>query len=222
MGPDLNNDDNNNSSNNGNNNQDNNENNNNGNNDDNNNNNGNNSGNGGEDSNWDIPKIDLSGVPAVFNIGDKYDLPTSVDFGNDTGSYTCVVEGKEYKDTSSIKYGTHLIVCNATSSHNKRAMVTKEVKVEIPEGEEELFDGYLKLNLYYPEESTNRQWRLDQSECTGPLDNQCEWQDYTGPIIIRIDQTDKVYVRYDIAGETYIIPPNLVYYYNILKYYISF
>ncbi|MCR5223538.1 MAG: PASTA domain-containing protein, partial [Bacilli bacterium] len=219
--------DNNDNSNNGNNNNNNNNNNNqnngdnNNNNENNQNNDGGNNNNGGDNnqgeggnqggtdtpSSWDIPKIDLSGVPAVFTLGEKYDLPTSVDFGNDSGTYTCVVEGQEYKDTSTIKFGKHLIVCNATSSHNKRTMVTKDVMIELPEGEEELFDGYIKLNLYYPEDSTNRQWRLDDSECSLPFDTKCEWQDYTGPIVIRIDQTDKVYLRYDVAGETYIVPP---------------
>ena len=157
---------------------------------------------------YDIPKINLDKVPVEFVYGSEYELPSYVDFGNDEGTYKCVVEGKEEKTTKNLAIGKHLIVCEATSKHNKRTMVEKEVEVKVKSGEEEIWDGWIRLNLNYPDNSTNWEWRIgkegeirDGYEYTG-------WQDYTGPILVKLDDVKDVYIRYDLLGETYIIAPN--------------
>ena len=157
---------------------------------------------------YDIPKINLDKVPVEFVYGSEYELPSYVDFGNDEGTYKCVVEGKEEKTTKNLGIGKHLIVCEATSKHNKRTMVEKEVEVKVKSGEEEIWDGWIRLNLNYPDNSTNWEWRIgkegeirDGYEYTG-------WQDYTGPILVKLEDVKDVYIRYDLLGETYIIAPN--------------
>ena len=157
---------------------------------------------------YDIPKINLDKVPVEFVYGSEYELPSYVDFGNDEGTYKCVVEGKEEKTTKNLAIGKHLIVCEATSKHNKRTMVEKEVEVKVKSGEEEIWDGWIRLNLNYPDNSTNWEWRIgkegeirDGYEYTG-------WQDYTGPILVKLEDVKDVYIRYDLLGETYIIAPN--------------
>ena len=157
---------------------------------------------------YDIPKINLDKVPVEFVYGSEYELPSYVDFGNDEGTYKCVVEGKEETTTKNLAIGKHLIVCEATSKHNKRTMVEKEVEVKVKSGEEEIWDGWIRLNLSYPDNSTNWEWRIgkegeirDGYEYTG-------WQDYTGPILVKLDDVKDVYIRYDLLGETYIIAPN--------------
>ena len=157
---------------------------------------------------YDIPKINLDKVPVEFVYGSEYELPSYVDFGNDEGTYKCVVEGKEEKTTKNLAIGKHLIVCEATSKHNKRTMVEKEVEVKVKSGEEEIWDGWIRLNLNYPDNSTKWEWRIgkegeirDGYEYTG-------WQDYTGPILVKLDDVKDVYIRYDLLGETYIIAPN--------------
>ena len=96
---------------------------------------------------YDIPKINLDKVPVEFVYGSEYELPSYVDFGNDEGTYKCVVEGKEEQTTKNLAIGKHLIVCEAISNHNKRTMVEKEVEVKIKSGEEEIWDGWIRLNL---------------------------------------------------------------------------
>ena len=157
---------------------------------------------------YDIPKINLDKVPVEFVYGSEYELPSYVDFGNDEGTYKCVVEGKEEKTTKNLAIGKHLIVCEATSKHNKRTMVEKEVEVKVKSGEEEIWDGWIRLNLNYPDNSTNWEWRIgkegeirDGYDFTG-------WQDYTGPILVKLEDVKDVYIRYDLLGETYIIAPN--------------
>ncbi len=160
-----------------------------------------------EDNKWDIPKISLEGVPAIFKFGDKYDLPTWVDFGNDTGGYSCVIGDDEYTSTELIPIGEHTIICTATSSHDKEAVVTKDIKVEVPEGNDELQDGWLYYNLYYPEGSYNWQWRLDGVDGIRTGYDGTDWQDYVGPILVKVEDIQNIYIRYDIDGETYIIAP---------------
>ena len=157
---------------------------------------------------YDIPKINLDKVPVEFVYGSEYELPSYVDFGNDEGTYKCVVEGKEEITTKNLAIGKHLIACEAISKHNKRTMVEKEVEVKVKSGEEEIWDGWIRLNLNYPDNSTNWEWRIgkegeirDGYEYTG-------WQDYTGPILVKLDDVKDVYIRYDLLGETYIIAPN--------------
>ena len=154
------------------------------------------------------PVINLDKVPSSFTYGEKYDLPSYVSFGKDTGTYSCVVEGNEYKDTSTLKIGKHLIVCTATSSKNIRVIVEKEVEVVVETGSEEVWNGWIRLNLYYPENSINWQWRIGkEGEIRDGYEN-TEWQDYTGPILVKLEDVENVYIRYDLLGETYIVAPS--------------
>ena len=161
-----------------------------------------------EEEKVEIPEINLNEVPVEFIYGDTYKLPSYVSFGKDTGTYECIVEGTKYEDTSTIPMGEHLIVCTATSSKNIKTMVEKTVKVVVGKGEEEIWDGWIKLNLYYPDNSTNWEWRLGkEGEVRTGYDN-TDWQAYTGPILVKLDDVDDIYIRYDINGETFVIAPN--------------
>ncbi len=72
--------------------------------------------------------------------------------------------------------------------------------------EEELWDGWITLVLYYPESSTERKWRLG-SEGEVRHDPMLHWQDYTGPITIPLNRVEDVWISYEINGEEFIIPP---------------
>ena len=164
-------------------------------------------GNKVEEKEWDIPKINLDKVPSVFTYGEEYNLPSYYDFGNDLGKVVCEVDGKEEKDTSKLIVGKHTIVCRATSNHGKETEVRKEIEVEVIKGADEIFDGWIRLNLYYPEGSTEWQWRLDGENGIRTGYNGDNWQNYTGPILIKLEDTENVYIRYKLKGETVIIAP---------------
>ena len=157
---------------------------------------------------WDIPKIDLNKVPTVFNYGEKFNLPSHYDFGNDTGVVVCTVGGLEVKDTSSLPVGRHTIICTATSSHGKQAQTSKTVLVQAPQGDDEILDGWIKLNLYYPVDSYNWEWRYGLLE--NDMDEEYEelgWQEYTGPILVKIEDIPKIYIRYMLDNEPVIVAP---------------
>lgn len=71
---------------------------------------------------------------------------------------------------------------------------------------DEIWDGWIKLTLYYPAGATEKEWRLG-TEGEIRTDNMLVWQDYTGPITIPIDRTKDVWIRYNLNGEEVIIPP---------------
>ncbi|MDD4376435.1 MAG: hypothetical protein PHR25_06655 [Clostridia bacterium] len=75
--------------------------------------------------------------------------------------------------------------------------------VDVPD---EMWDGYITLTLYYPSNSTDRQWRLGtEGELrTDPL---LMWQKYTGSIIIPMDRVQDVWIKYKINNETITVPP---------------
>ena len=147
-----------------------------------------------EDPNkWDLPQIDLEDVPSKFPYGKIYLLPSHVDFGNDTGEVKCYIDTEEKEDTVGIRVGKHIINCTATSSHGKTASVSKEVEVLIEKSEDQMEDGWLKLNLYYPEGSYDRQWILKKPGEYRTDAN--SWQDYTGPILVRIEDIEDIYIH---------------------------
>ena len=116
-------------------------------------------------------------------------------------------EKKNIQIQKELKLGTQTIKCIATSTHNKIAEVEKEVEVLPQQGKDEVLEGWIRLNLYYPENSTNWQWRLDGENGIRTGYDGEGWEDYTGPILVKIEDVPNIFIRYDIEGETYIIPP---------------
>ena len=72
--------------------------------------------------------------------------------------------------------------------------------------ENEIWNGWIHLTLYYPANSTDRQWRLgSQGEIR--QDSMLVWQDYTGSIWIPLDRMKDVWIKYKIDNKEVIIPP---------------
>ena len=70
----------------------------------------------------------------------------------------------------------------------------------------DMWAGWITLNLYYPENSEERMWRLDSHN--GTRNSGIEtWQNYTGPITIPIDRVEDIYIKYKIKGKTVIVGP---------------
>ena len=73
--------------------------------------------------------------------------------------------------------------------------------------EDEIWDGWIKLKLYYPAGATEKQWRLGEEGETR-YDENLMWQDYTGPITVKLSDVENVWIRYNLNGEEQIIAPN--------------
>ena len=152
----------------------------------------------------EIPELSLSGVPKKFEVGESYKLPTSYKFGKSGGTVSCTVDNKEYKDTKELGIGIKLIKCSAKSNKGVEVRVEKEVEIVQKDIKEETWDGWITMNLYYPEDSTDWQWRLGKEEDT----RDDGWRDYTGPITVRLTDVENVYIRYKLkSGEVVIVPP---------------
>ncbi|MDO5003529.1 MAG: hypothetical protein Q4E39_04820 [bacterium] len=152
----------------------------------------------------EIPELNLSGVPKKFEVGESYKLPTSYKFGKSGGKVSCTVDSKEYKDTKDLGTGIKLIKCSAKSNKGVEVRVEKEVEIVQKDIKEETWDGWITMNLYYPESSTDWQWRLGSEEDT----RDDGWSDYTGPITVRLTDVENVYIRYKLkSGEVVIVPP---------------
>lgn len=152
----------------------------------------------------EIPEINLDKVPTTFEYGEKYDLPSYSKFGPSGGEVKCMVDGKEYKDTSELGIGKKKIECVATSNIGVSVKAEKEVEVILNTAEEISWDGWITMNLYYPEKSTNWQWRLgNESEIRQGEDS--GWNDYTGPITVRLTDVENIYIRYEIEKDGEIV-----------------
>ena len=72
--------------------------------------------------------------------------------------------------------------------------------------EEELFDGWMKLTLYYPSNATEKMWRLG-TEGEVRSDDSLNWEEYTGSITIPLSRVDDVWIKYKVNKEQVVVPP---------------
>ncbi len=100
------------------------------------------------------------------------------------------------RETDGYKYESYLI--SPTCSKDNTIIVDK--------GEELIANGWMQLILYYPDNATNRKWRLSEE---GELrsDPMLMWQNYTGPILVPLDRIEDVWISYILDNQEYIIPP---------------
>jgi len=76
----------------------------------------------------------------------------------------------------------------------------------IPSISEEIWDGWIKLTLFYPAGSTDKKWRLG-TEGELRVDSMLMWQNYTGAITIPLDRIKDVWIKYKIDNKDVIVPP---------------
>lgn len=72
--------------------------------------------------------------------------------------------------------------------------------------QEELFDGWITLTLYYPSDATDKMWRIGEEGETR-YDGNLSWEEYTGSVTVRLSQVENIWIKYNLNGETVIIPP---------------
>lgn len=155
----------------------------------------------------EIPTISLDGVPSEFEYTESYDLPTSYTFGPSGGTVVCTVDGQKQVNTSILKIGKHKIICTATSKAGISVTETKDITVTYITGDDEVMDGWLRLNLNYPEKSTDRKWAIIRPNTVTDGTNNATWQEYIGPILIRLEDVEYVYTSYVLNGERVTVSP---------------
>ena len=154
-----------------------------------------------------VPEINLDKVPVEFLHGEIYDLPSYYKFGPSGGVVECTIDKEKATTTEGLKVGTHNIECIAKGNNGISVRVSKTIEVKVAIGLDEEWDGWIRLNLYYPENSTDWEWRIGRvGEIRDGYEN-TGWQAYTGPILVKIDDVDDVYIRYTLNGETVIQAP---------------
>jgi len=76
----------------------------------------------------------------------------------------------------------------------------------LPAITQEIWDGWIKLTLYYPAGSTDKKWRLG-TEGELRVTSILMWQEYTGAITIPLDRIKDVWIKYKIDNKDVTIPP---------------
>ena len=78
---------------------------------------------------------------------------------------------------------------------------------DLPEEENEEWDGWIRLTLHYPDNATNRMWRLgEEGEVRSNVN--LEWDEYTGPITIPISRVKDVWIKYDLDDNEVVEAPD--------------
>ena len=148
-----------------------------------------------------VPEISLRDVPAVIKYGDNYPLPSWYKFGPTGGEVECKDQNSNIiTDTTKLGIGEYKIRCVARGNNGLSASTSKEIRVDYQEGSDEEWDGWVLLNLYYPDNSTNRMWRLNSDNALRDGSNGSDWQPYVGPIKVKIEDVGNVYIKYDLDG----------------------
>ena len=157
-----------------------------------------------ENDNKKAPIINLNKVPKRIKIKDNYDLPSYYEFDKQGGEVRCELEDKtEVTNTKELELGNHTITCEAKGNNGLTTSTSKEIEVTTEENI--TWDGWMTLTLYYPENSTDWEYRVANENDV--RDKESSWKEYTGPILIRLSQVDDVYIRYKLGGKTYIVNP---------------
>ena len=68
-------------------------------------------------------------------------------------------------------------------------------------------DGYMRIHLQYPEEAVDRQWRISRPGEVRQNEN-LVWQDYTGPILVKIEDIKNIWIRYNLKGKDVVKAPD--------------
>ena len=157
---------------------------------------------------YEPPKIDLDEVPTTFERGAEYVLPSHYEFDELGGEVSCKLDlTTEITNTSEIPVGTHLISCKAMGNNGLTTSVQKEV--EVTQGRNlGILDGWITMNLYYPEDATDLEWRIKDPTVLRTGYQADTWMPYTGPITVKLSDVENVYIRYKINGKTVIVAPN--------------
>ena len=157
-----------------------------------------------ENDNKKAPIINLNKIPKRIKIKDNYDLPSYYEFDKQGGEVRCELEDKiEVTNTKELELGNHTITCEAKGNNGLTTSTSKEIEVTTEENI--TWDGWMTLTLYYPENSTDWEYRVANENDV--RDKESSWKEYTGPILIRLSQVDDVYIRYKLGGKTYIVNP---------------
>ncbi|MDF2866502.1 MAG: coagulation factor 5/8 type domain protein [Clostridia bacterium] len=71
---------------------------------------------------------------------------------------------------------------------------------------DELANGWIRLTLYYPNNSTEKKWRLG-NEGEMRADPMLMWQEYTGSITIPLYRMKDVWIKYKVNNKEVTVPP---------------
>ena len=149
-----------------------------------------------------IPTISLNNVPTVFEYTENYKLPGYSKFGKSGGSVVCTVDGIKQSNTSTLKIGTHDITCIATSKAGAVSKVSKKIEVTYISGQDYIDGAWANLTLNYPDKSINRRWMVyDQNTVVTYDENYYQWNEYIGPIRIRVEDIEKIIIEYELDGK---------------------
>ena len=151
------------------------------------------------------PKVNLDKIPLEITMSDEYDIPSYYWFDTYGGEVKCQVDGQDgIINTKDIGLGSHKIECTAYGNNGIIVRVEKDITVTIKTGFDQLQSGWMLLNLYYPANSTNWQWRIQrpgEAITAG-------WEPYTGPILIKLEDIQYVYTKYKQNNQTVIQAPS--------------
>ena len=153
-----------------------------------------------------IPSISMLDIPGVINYQDKYNLPTSVTPNKYKETTKCYFDNKEITNTNTLPIGNNSIKC-ITTTDNVSITTYKDIEVRIEDGEDEVFDEYVRLNLSYPTQAREYMYRFITDEVR--LDED-KWKYYVGPLYIPKDKVNNIIVKYILNGEE-VITKDLLY-----------
>ena len=143
-----------------------------------------------------IPQISMIDVPSYITYKDNYYLPTNVN--SNYSDYTICYDGTNKIDsTYDLSIGKHTITC--TINIDSISVTSyKDITVVINQGEDEVLDEYVRVNLDYPKDAKMYMYRLNKDDVR--LDED-KWTYYVEPLYIKREDVNNIIIKYDLDGE---------------------
>lgn len=163
------------------------------------------------DGNFNIIEIEDSNIEFTYEIvsEDGDNVKILIKITNDKNGIDQVIypDGDILYCKGKEKVAIDYIVQIGVEYKFKIIAMNGEEKEGIIKIDNETWDGWIKLSLYYPTNAINKMWRLgEKGEIRSNLS--LEWEEYTGPITIPMSRVKDVWIKYDLDNKHVVQAPD--------------
>ena len=152
-----------------------------------------------------IPQISMNDIPSYIYEHDDYSIPSNITPNKYKDNTKCYIDDKDIDNLKDLKVGKYKIRCEGILD-NFKITTYKDIDVILPDGEDEIEDEYVRLNLVYPKEANTYMYRFVSDEVRVEGEG---WNYYTNRLYVKKELVDKIIIKYNLNGEHIISRDNM-------------
>ena len=152
-----------------------------------------------------IPQVKMNNIPSYISEGYDISIPSNITPNKYKDNTKCYIDDKEINNLKDLKVGKYDIKC-VVGLDNFKIITYKELNVILPDGEDEVEEEYVRLNLDYPTDANTYMYRFVSDEVR--MDGE-GWNYYTNRLYVKKELVDKIIIKYNLNGEHIVSRDNI-------------